>query len=86
MPKVGPNKVRIDPKAYAARVTRAKKTVANADPAVKQKLKEYYPEITKEEVAKQAIKQAPSVDEKVLRSMPITEPQLKQIKKHLGIE
>jgi len=33
----------IDPKAYAARVTKAKKTVANMDPAVKQKIKDMYP-------------------------------------------
>ena len=56
MPKIGPNKVSIDPKAYAARITRAKKIVAAMDPATKEKIKDMYPKITKEEVAKQALK------------------------------
>jgi hypothetical protein len=56
MPKIGPNKVSIDPKAYAARVTRAKKTVASADPATKAKLKEMYPSAPKARVAKKIIK------------------------------
>jgi hypothetical protein len=55
MPKIGPNKVSIDPKAYAARVTRAKKTVAKIDPATKAKLREYYPEITTKDIAKQML-------------------------------
>ena len=45
----------IDPKAYAARVTRAKKIVAGMDPAIKAKIKDMYPKVTKEEVAKQAL-------------------------------
>lgn len=45
----------IDPKAYAARITRAKKIIAAADPATKQKLEQFYPKVTKEEVAKQAL-------------------------------
>ena len=57
MPKIGTgtNKVSIDPKAYAARLTRAKKIVAAMDPATRAKIKEMYPKITKEEVAKQAL-------------------------------
>jgi hypothetical protein len=45
----------IDPKAYAARLTRAKKAVAAMDPATRAKIKDMYPKITKEEVAKQAL-------------------------------
>jgi hypothetical protein len=55
MPKIGPNKVSVDPKAYAARVTRAKKTVAAMDPAMKAKLEQYFPKVSKEDAAKQAI-------------------------------
>lgn len=45
----------IDPKAYAARITRAKKTVAALDPATKAKLKEMYPNISKEAIANKAL-------------------------------
>lgn len=45
----------IDPKAYAARLTQAKKTVANISPATKAKLEEYYPKVTKEDIAKQML-------------------------------
>ena len=55
MPKIGPNKVSVDPKAYAARVTSAKKRVAQIDPTTKAKLSEYYPKVTREDVAKQAL-------------------------------
>jgi hypothetical protein len=57
MPNIGtgPNKVRIDPKAYAARITRAKKTVASIDPGTKAKLKEMYPSTPKARVAKKAV-------------------------------
>ena len=55
MPKIGPNKVSIDPKVYAARVTNAKKRVAQMDPAIKAKIKDMYPKITKESIAKQAL-------------------------------
>ena len=55
MPKIGPNKVSIDPKAYAARVTRAKKIVAGADPATKAKISEMYPAVKKETIAKKAL-------------------------------
>ena len=44
MPKIGPNKVSVDPKAYAARITRAKKIVESMDPATRQKIKDMYPE------------------------------------------
>lgn len=55
MSKIGPNKVSVDPKAYAARVTSAKKRVAQIDPATKAKLNEYYPKITKQDIAKQIL-------------------------------
>jgi hypothetical protein len=55
MPKIGPNKVSIDPKAYAARVTRAKKTIANMDPATAKKIKDMYPKITKESIVNKAL-------------------------------
>ncbi len=45
----------IDPKAYAARITKAKKTVAALDPATKAKLKEMYPNISKEAIANKAL-------------------------------
>jgi hypothetical protein len=55
MPKIGPNKVSIDPKAYAARVTSAKKRVAQMDPAIKAKIKDMYPKVTREDAVKQAL-------------------------------
>ena len=55
MPKIGPNKDNVDPKAYAARITKAKKAVAAMDPAMKKKLEQYYPKITKEDITKQMI-------------------------------
>jgi len=45
----------MDPKAYAARVTKAKKVIAAMDPAMKAKIKDMYPKITKEQVATQAM-------------------------------
>ncbi|NBR25715.1 MAG: hypothetical protein EBU08_18420 [Micrococcales bacterium] len=55
MPKISPNKVSVDPKAYAARITRAKKIVAAIDPATKAKLKEMYPDIKKEAIVNKAL-------------------------------
>ena len=55
MPKIGPNKVSIDPKAYAARVTKAKKIVESADPATKAKIKDMYPKVAKETIANKAL-------------------------------
>jgi len=55
MPKVGPNKVSIDPKAYAARLTAAKKKVAAIDPATKAKLEQYYPKVKKETIVNKAL-------------------------------
>ena len=57
MPKIGPNgnKVSIDPKAYAARITRAKKIVASMDPATRAKIKEMYPNVSKEAIANKAL-------------------------------
>lgn len=50
MPKI--NGKPVDPKAYAARMTQAKKKIASIDPATKAKLKEFYPEISNEEILK----------------------------------
>ncbi len=73
MPKIGPNKVSIDPKAYAARVTSAKKRVAQIDPATKVKISEYFPKMTKEQIAKQAIGgKDVSAMEKRMKAMPKT--------------
>jgi hypothetical protein len=46
MPKI--NGKPVDPKAYAARMTQAKKKVASMDPAAKAKLKEFYPNVSTE--------------------------------------
>ena len=45
----------IDPKAYAARVTKAKKTIASMDPATAKKIKDMYPKITKEAIVNKAL-------------------------------
>jgi hypothetical protein len=58
----------IDPKAYAARVTQAKKKVAAIDPATKAKLSEYYPNIKKEEITKQILGRSLTAEEKKMRS------------------
>lgn len=53
----------IDPKAYAARITRAKKIVAAADPATRQKIKDMYPEkaaMKKQTPRKPAVSKSPS--------------------------
>ena len=53
----------IDPKAYAARITRAKKIVAAADPATRQKIKDMYPEkaaMKKQAPRKPAVSKSPS--------------------------
>ena len=44
----------IDPKAYAARVTKAKKTIAS-NPETMDKISTMYPKITKEQIANQAL-------------------------------
>ena len=68
----------IDPKAYAARVTQAKKTVAKMDPTVKAKLKEYYPKITKKDIAKQMIGPSTSLSdlEKRIKANPKATPKV----------
>ena len=67
----------IDPKAYAARITKAKKIVAAMDPATRAKLKEMYPKITKEAVANSALnpkkanmKKSKSMEKMPARKMP----------------
>ena len=82
MPKIGPNKVSIDPKAYAARITRAKKTVAAIDPAMKAKIKDMYPKVSKAQAAKQAIGgRKVSLEEKRMQSVTpkakVTKPKTK---------
>jgi hypothetical protein len=64
----------IDPKAYAARVTKAKKAVAAASPEVKAKLKEYYPKVTKKDIEKQIIGPKTSLSdmEKRIKAKPTT--------------
>ena len=76
MPKIGPNKVSIDPKAYAARVTSAKKRVAQIDPATKAKLSEYYPEITIKDIAKQMTSPKTSLSDmaKRIKAKPTATP------------
>jgi hypothetical protein len=73
MPKIGPNKVSVDPKAYAARITRAKKIVAAMDPGTKAKIKEMYPDIKKEAIVKKALDPKKSAAKKAtekMKSMP----------------
>ena len=48
MPKI--NGKPVDPKAYAARMTQAKKKIASIDPATKAKLKEFYPDVSKKDI------------------------------------
>lgn len=83
MPKIGPNKVSIDPKAYAARVTSAKKRVAQMDPATKAKLSEYYPKITEKDIAKQMLNPKTTLSDmaKRIKANPTATPKAKVIKK-----
>ena len=64
----------IDPKAYAVRVTKAKKVIASMDPAVKRKLEQYYPKITKEDITKQMLSPKTTLSnlEKRMRTKPTT--------------
>ena len=62
----------IDPKAYAARVTKAKKTVANMDPAVKQKIKDMYPDITKESIVNKALSDKAKLAKKAAAKPKVT--------------
>ena len=66
----------IDPKAYAARVTKAKKVIAAMDPAMKTKIRDMYPKITKEDITKQMIgpKTTLSDMEKRMRAKPTATP------------
>jgi len=48
MPKI--NGKSVDPKAYAARMTQAKKKIASIEPATKAKLKEFYPDIANKDI------------------------------------
>lgn len=50
MPKI--NGINVDPKAYAARKAQAQKKIASASPEVKAKLKEFYPDISNQELLK----------------------------------
>ena len=53
MPKI--NGKPIDPKAYAKRLTEAKKTLARTSPEVKRKIAEMYPKITSKDIVKKAL-------------------------------
>jgi hypothetical protein len=66
----------IDPKAYAARVTKAKKTVAAMDPAMKKKLEQYYPSISKADIAKQMLSPKTTLSdmEKRIKAKPTATP------------
>jgi hypothetical protein len=57
MPKI--NGKPVDPKAYAARMTQAKKKIASIDPATKMKLKEFYPKINNKDIVKKALSPKP---------------------------
>jgi hypothetical protein len=46
----------IDPKAYAARVTRANKMLAAQDPAMVAKIRDMYPPVSKEDVIKSILR------------------------------
>jgi hypothetical protein len=53
MPKI--NGKPVDPKAYAARLTEAKKTLARTSPEVKRKIAEMYPKISNKDIVKKAL-------------------------------
>ena len=53
MPKI--NGKPVDPKAYAKRVTQAKKTVASMDPSVKRKIAEMYPSFPTKQLTKKML-------------------------------
>jgi hypothetical protein len=84
MPKIGPNKVSIDPKAYAARVTRAKKTVASMDPATAKKIKDMYPKITKEAIVNKALSPKKATAKKAA-AKPIAKPKVTTKPKPKGL-
>ena len=54
----------IDPKAYAARVTKAKKVIAAMDPAMKAKIKDMYPPVKKEAIMNKALSSKATVAKK----------------------
>jgi hypothetical protein len=57
MPKI--NGKPVDPKAYAKRVTSAKKTLAQTSPEIARKLIENYPKISNKDIIKKAISPKP---------------------------
>jgi hypothetical protein len=66
----------IDPKAYAARVTKAKKIVESMDPATKTKIKDMYPKVTKESIVNKALNPKKAVVKKAA-AKPTTKPATK---------
>ena len=72
MPKIGPNKVSVDPKAYAARLTKAKKIVAAIDTAMKAKIRDMYPAVKKEAIVNKALD--PKRDKKAAAKAPAKAP------------
>jgi hypothetical protein len=76
----------IDPKAYAARVTKAKKTVASMDPAVKQKIKDMYPNVTKESIVNKALSTKATTAKKAAAKPKVTpKPKSKVTPKPKGL-
>jgi hypothetical protein len=67
----------IDPKAYAARVTKAKKIVESMDPATKTKIKDMYPKVTKESIVNKALNPKKAVVKKAA-AKPTTKPAVKK--------
>jgi hypothetical protein len=57
MPKI--NGKPVDPKAYAARVTNAKKILARTSPEVKRKIAEMYPKVSNKDIVKKALSPKP---------------------------
>ena len=53
MPKI--NGISVDPKAYAKRVTEAKKTLARTSPEVKRKIAEMYPKVSGKDIVNKAL-------------------------------
>ena len=70
----------LDPKAVAARITDAKKKVANMDPAVKQKLKEMYPPVNTKKIIGGGLtsKTINAVKAKKSTPSPIVKPAVKK--------
>ena len=60
----------IDPKAYAARVTQAKKIIAKTDPELKRKIAQMYPKVTKEQIANKMLNPKKATPKVATKSPP----------------